>query len=166
MCIYCGLRPASENEHIVGKVFYVDPPRVGITVPSCPDCNRKRSKFFRDSSSFQVVLPGESGCKCNTAPLSAAWHEMHRAWPGRLARKMGCTLVLKNSKFSDVGAVEDGTGCRLSNPTSKTQQRLPLTRALLISKNQLPRSGALLFVEDGDVVYLLAQCVCAGRCIG
>src|ERR1700730_9393032 len=80
------------------------------------------SKFFRDSSSFQVVLPGESGCKTNIWAVEPPWHEMHRAWPGRLARKMGCTLVLKNSKFSDGGAVEDGTGCWLSNPTSKTQQ--------------------------------------------
>src|ERR1700722_8533751 len=88
------------------------------------------SKFFRDSSSFQVTLPWDKGCKRNGVPL--AWHAMHRAWPGRLARKMGCTLVLKNSKSSDPDAVEGEPcslgsnpsaadvepGCWLSNPTS------------------------------------------------
>src|SRR5712671_5682958 len=61
------------------------------------------SKFLRDCSSFQVVLPGESGC--NRSGVPDAWHEMHRACPGRLARKIGCTCVLKNSKSSP-GAVE------------------------------------------------------------
>jgi hypothetical protein len=41
-CAYCGMRSASENEHVVAKVFYVDPPEAGVTVPSCPECNRKR----------------------------------------------------------------------------------------------------------------------------
>jgi hypothetical protein len=42
MCIYCGIRPATENEHVIGKVFYRHPPKQGITVPSCPACNRGR----------------------------------------------------------------------------------------------------------------------------
>src|ERR1700674_5730830 len=93
------------------------------------------SKFFRDSSSFQVVLPGERGCKCNTSPLSAAWHATHLAWPGRLARKMGCTLVLKNSKSSGVDAVEDVTGWRpsacdlaLNNPAAAKNRHATTSR--------------------------------------
>jgi hypothetical protein len=28
--------------------------------------------------------------------MRIVWHEMQRAWPGRFARKIGCTLALKN----------------------------------------------------------------------
>lgn len=41
-CIYCGQRPATEKEHVVAKVFYITPPKIGVTVPSCAECNRKR----------------------------------------------------------------------------------------------------------------------------
>jgi len=41
-CAYCTIRPAPENEHVIAKIFYVDPPKYGITVPSCADCNRGR----------------------------------------------------------------------------------------------------------------------------
>src|SRR6185437_13578270 len=78
------------------------------------------SKFLRDSSSFQVVLPGESGCRRKGVP--APWQAIHRAWPGRLARKMGCTLVLKNSKLSDPDAAAGEPGCWLSNPASTRAQ--------------------------------------------
>src|SRR5258706_1872632 len=62
---------------------------------------RTASKFLRDSSSFHVVLPGESGCRRNGVP--DAWHETQRACPGRFARKIGWTLVLNTSKSSDAG---------------------------------------------------------------
>ena len=39
--------------------------------------------------------PGASGCRRSGVP--EPWHAMHRAWPGRSARKIGWTLVLKNS---------------------------------------------------------------------
>src|ERR1700686_4182128 len=79
------------------------------------------SKFLRDSSSFQVVLPGESGCKRSGVP--AAWHETHRAWPGRFARKMGSILVLNTSKSSDVDAPEEEAGAWLGSPAIiKAQQ--------------------------------------------
>jgi hypothetical protein len=42
LCAYCGIRPATEMEHVVGLVFYVNAPKIGTTVPSCADCNRKR----------------------------------------------------------------------------------------------------------------------------
>src|SRR6266849_6567270 len=42
LCVYCGIRLAIENEHVIGKVFYVRPPKHGITVPSCAACNRGR----------------------------------------------------------------------------------------------------------------------------
>jgi hypothetical protein len=42
LCIYCGQRPATDKEHVVAKVFYITPPKVGVTVPSCVECNRKR----------------------------------------------------------------------------------------------------------------------------
>jgi hypothetical protein len=48
---------------------------------------------------------------------------MHRACPGRLARKIGCTLALKNSKSSDADAMEEGAGCWLSNPANITAQQ-------------------------------------------
>src|SRR5713101_5092681 len=78
-------------------------------------------KFFRESSSFQVALPGGSGCKRKGVP--DPWHAMHRAWPGRLARKMGCIFVLNTSKFSDADAVEEDAGCWLSNPASIRAQQ-------------------------------------------
>jgi hypothetical protein len=34
------------------------------------------------------------------------------------------------------------------------------------AKNNASAVALLLFVEDGDVVDLLALCVCTGRCIG
>jgi len=54
-----------------------------------------RSKFLRDSSSFHAVCPAGSGCSRSGVPDE--WHEMHRAWPARLARKIGCTFVLNVS---------------------------------------------------------------------
>jgi hypothetical protein len=42
MCAYCGQRPAEDNEHVVGQVFYINSPKIGVTVPSCADCNRGR----------------------------------------------------------------------------------------------------------------------------
>src|SRR4029434_2287454 len=44
---------------------------------------------------------------------------MHLAWPGRLARKIGCTRVLKNSKSSD-DADADGAaaGCWPAGPAN------------------------------------------------
>jgi hypothetical protein len=74
-----------------------------------------------------VVLPGESGCNRKIAgAVSLAWQAAQRAWPGRLARKIGCTLFLKNSKSSEA-AFPGGTpagvaGCWLSKPNNKTQQ--------------------------------------------
>jgi hypothetical protein len=47
---------------------------------------------------------------------------MHRACPGRFFKKTGCTLVLKNSKSSDVDLLEEGAGCWLSNFNSRNQQ--------------------------------------------
>jgi hypothetical protein len=41
LCAYCGIRAAAEKEHVVAKVFYVDPPKEGVTVPTCSECNRK-----------------------------------------------------------------------------------------------------------------------------
>ena len=43
---------------------------------------------------------------------------MHLAWPGRLATKMGCTRVLKNSKSSDVEEVGAAAGCWPPSPAS------------------------------------------------
>src|SRR3954454_5384307 len=59
---------------------------------------RTASKFLRDSSSFHIVRPGGSGCSRSGVP--DAWHEMQRACPARLARKIGCTCVLNISKSS------------------------------------------------------------------
>src|SRR5438034_8957170 len=73
-------------------------------------------KFFRESSSLQVALPGGSGCRRRGVP--AEWHEMHRAWPGRLAMKMGCIFVLNTSKFSDADPAGADAGCWPSSPTS------------------------------------------------
>src|SRR5262245_30948998 len=50
-------------------------------------------KFLRESSSFHVAAPGASGC--NRSGVPAEWHDTQRAWPGRLAVKMGRTRVLK-----------------------------------------------------------------------
>src|SRR5712691_1572549 len=73
-------------------------------------------KFFRESSSLQVALPGGSGCRRRGVP--AEWHDMHRAWPGRLAMKMGCIFVLNTSKFSDADPAGADAGCWPSSPTS------------------------------------------------
>jgi hypothetical protein len=40
LCVYCGIRPATDNEHVVAKVFYFKSSKEGITVPSCAHCNR------------------------------------------------------------------------------------------------------------------------------
>src|SRR4029077_18425199 len=59
------------------------------------------SKFFRYSSSFHIARPCGSGCRRSGVP--EAWHEMQRAWPGRLATQIGCTLVLNVSEVRDGG---------------------------------------------------------------
>jgi hypothetical protein len=42
MCAYCGVRPASDDEHVVARAFYVNVPKHAATVPSCSDCNQRR----------------------------------------------------------------------------------------------------------------------------
>ena len=42
ICAYCGQRPGEDKEHVVGRVFYITPPKTGVIVPSCADCNRGR----------------------------------------------------------------------------------------------------------------------------
>src|SRR5256885_203757 len=84
-------------------------------LPGCA-ARLKVSKFLRESSSFHIALPGGSGCKRTGVP--AEWHETQRAWPGRLARKIGCTFVLKYSKSSETGGE---AGCwRISASSSNT----------------------------------------------
>src|SRR5262249_61872556 len=51
------------------------------------------SKFLRVSSSLQVAWPAGSFCSLSML-LASAWHITQRAWPGRLVRKIGCTLAL------------------------------------------------------------------------
>ena len=53
------------------------------------------SKFLRDCSSVHVDAPAESGCRRSGVPDE--WHDTHRAWPGRFARKIGCTFALNTS---------------------------------------------------------------------
>ena len=53
------------------------------------------STLLRVALKHQVVLPGESRTKWNGA-LLLVWQATQRVWPGRLVRKTGCTLVLKN----------------------------------------------------------------------
>src|SRR5262245_20091807 len=86
-----------------------------LTLPGMTT-RRTASKFFRDSSSFQVVLPGDSGC--NRSGVPDPWQAIHLAWPGRLARKMGYTRVLKNSKSSDAEEAGVAAGCWSPSPAS------------------------------------------------
>ena len=59
------------------------------------------AKFFRDCSSVHVVAPAASGSSRNGVP--DVWHDTQRAWPWRLARKIGWTRVLKKSKSREAG---------------------------------------------------------------
>src|SRR5712691_1634949 len=111
-------------------------------------------KFLRDCSSVHVVAPDESASKRIGVPL--LWQETQRVWPSRLARKMGCTLVLKNSKSKADAAGELGSwpsslvvaGCRVSNAaTSNTKKTTrinpPAFERVLIKRLQLDDGSAI-----------------------
>src|SRR5262249_61149450 len=70
---------------------------------------RMISKFLRESSSFQLAPPVGIGCRRRGVPFE--WHDTHRAWPGRFARKIGCILFLNTSKSSVVDVPDDGAVC-------------------------------------------------------
>src|SRR5712692_8267349 len=86
-------------------------------------------KFLRDCSSVHVVAPDESASKRIGVPL--LWQETQRVWPSRFARKMGCTLVLKNSKSKADAAGEPGSwassavvaGCWASNAATSNSKK-------------------------------------------
>src|SRR5688572_13291308 len=41
MCVYCGVRPAVKQDHVIGRVFWESAkrPKKMITVPSCNECD-------------------------------------------------------------------------------------------------------------------------------
>jgi hypothetical protein len=60
-CIYCGIRPAVKNEHVVGKVFFDKLPLDVITVPSCDECDKGKGDgglcdFHLDEEYMRNVL--------------------------------------------------------------------------------------------------------------
>ena len=67
MCIYCGIRPAIESEHVIGNVFYIQRPKQAITVPSCSACNRGRGDggmrdLHLDEEYMRTILCMTEGC--------------------------------------------------------------------------------------------------------
>jgi hypothetical protein len=61
LCIYCGIRAAVKNEHVVGKVFFHALPLNMITVPSCAACDSGRGDggprdLHLDEEYFRNVL--------------------------------------------------------------------------------------------------------------
>lgn len=55
VCVYCGVAPGTENEHVIAKGFFPAPrpPKSEfILVPACPDCNRGRWKDSDTSMSM------------------------------------------------------------------------------------------------------------------
>jgi hypothetical protein len=50
---------------------------------------------LRESSSFQVALPGGNGC--NRIGVPVEWHDTQRALPGLFVVKIGWTRALKYS---------------------------------------------------------------------
>src|SRR5262245_4973684 len=60
-------------------------------------------------------------------PVAPAWHEMHRACPSRLARKIGWTFVRKYSKSSDAVDFSATAGvdrCAVNTAANRTQERM------------------------------------------
>src|ERR1700737_3504399 len=82
-----------------------------VGLPATTSCEAT-SKLLRDCSSVQEVLPGDSFCRWKAEGLPfSVWQRKQRAWPGRFFRKMGSTLVLKNSKLRECPAVGGETSC-------------------------------------------------------
>jgi hypothetical protein len=84
LCIYCGIRPAIENEHVIGNVFYIQRPEKAITVPSCSPCNSGRGdggmrNLPLDEEYMRTLLCMAEGCENH--PVVVALME------GKIARK-------------------------------------------------------------------------------
>ena len=67
LCIYCGIQPAIENEHVIGNVFYSKRPMRAITIPSCTACNRGRGDggirdLHLDEEYMRTILCMTEGC--------------------------------------------------------------------------------------------------------
>jgi hypothetical protein len=82
LCIYCGIRPAVENEHVIGKVFYIQRPKKAITVPSCSACNRGRGDggtqdLHLDEEYMRTILCMTEGC--SNHPVAVALLETNIA---------------------------------------------------------------------------------------
>ena len=115
LCAYCGTRPATENEHVVAKIFYVDQPRNGITVPSCTDCNRGRGDdgprdLHLDEEYLRNALCVAEGTRHH--PIAAALGE------GKVIRSFARSLGLAASFWNASGLTEFRTEGGIFEPYS------------------------------------------------
>jgi hypothetical protein len=96
LCIYCGIRPAIENEHVIGNVFYVQRPKKAITVPSCSACNRGRGDrgmrdFHLDEEYMRTILCMTEGCGTHPVAMALLEGNIARSFQrrhGRLRRRL------------------------------------------------------------------------------
>jgi len=109
LCIYCGIRPAIENEHVIGNVFYIQRPKKAITVPSCSACNRGRGDggmrdLHLDEEYMRTILCMAEGCENHPVVIALlegniarSFRRRHRGLRQRVLRSIRQTERLSAS---------------------------------------------------------------------
>lgn len=116
LCIYCGIRPAIENEHVIGNVFYIQRPKKAITVPSCSACNRGRGDggvrdLHLDEEYMRTILCMAEGCENHPVVIALlegniarSFRRRHRGLRQRLVRGIQRRTLVKITLFLMYGS--------------------------------------------------------------
>jgi len=70
LCVYCGIREATESEHVIPRALFTKPkPVIMVTVPACGKCNdskKEDDEYLRD---FMVIDIENTGHPSTEGPL-------------------------------------------------------------------------------------------------
>jgi|SRR5579872_4701294 len=62
LCVYCGIREATESEHVIPKALFPKPlPQIMVTVPPCGQCNDEKKdddEYLRDMMIVDIENAG------------------------------------------------------------------------------------------------------------
>jgi hypothetical protein len=154
LCIYCGIRPAIENEHVIGNVFYIQRPKKAITVPSCSGCNRGRGDggvcdLHLDEEYMRTILCMAEGCANHPVVIALlegniarSFRRRHRGLRQRLLRS-----IQRTERMSTDGVFQPYSSPFVLPDFSRFQRVLrKITKGLYchIRENRLPSDYQVL----------------------
>jgi hypothetical protein len=154
LCIYCGIRPAIENEHVIGNVFYIQRPKKAITVPSCSACSRGRGDggvcdLHLDEEYMRTILCMAEGCANHPVVIALlegniarSFRRRHRGLRQRLLRS-----IQRTERMSTDGVFQPYSSPFVRPDFSRFQRVLrKITKGLYyhIRENPLPSDYQVL----------------------